>query len=173
MTLMELLPRCFSNTFSWKRMNRRKLSRWTLSRRFLKMQIDGEKNQIKVLSTHWLQITMDDVLMVQQSQALHNGIAESSDKTQAESLVVVLLDEFVEVQAGNGIKISWVKNKIQNYRGLKIASNYIYSIKFNSFFVFAINNRKKVNCIIEKSIFASAFVFLVYLQPQTCFVSFS
>ena len=47
---------------------------------------------------------MDDVLMVQQSQALHDGIAETSDKTQAESLVIVLLDEFVEVQAANRIK---------------------------------------------------------------------
>ena len=76
----------------------------------------GHKNLIKVLSTHRFQITMDDVLMVQQSQALHNGIAETSDKTQAESLVVVFLDEFVEVQA---------RKRIEIFRGLKIESKTI------------------------------------------------
>lgn len=43
-------------------------------------------------ATYRLQITMNDVLVVQQAQALDDGVAEASYQAQAEALVVVLLD---------------------------------------------------------------------------------
>lgn len=38
-----------------------------------------------------LQITMDDLLVVQQAQAFDYRVAEPTDEAQAESLIVVLL----------------------------------------------------------------------------------
>lgn len=43
-------------------------------------------------ATYRLQITMNDVLVVEQAQALDDGVAEASYQAQAEALVVVLLD---------------------------------------------------------------------------------
>lgn len=41
---------------------------------------------------------MDNLLVVQETQAFDDRIAEASDETQAESLVVVLLDQLVQIQ---------------------------------------------------------------------------
>lgn len=43
-------------------------------------------------ATYRLQITMNDVLVVEQAQALDDGVAEAPDEAQAEALVVVFLD---------------------------------------------------------------------------------
>lgn len=50
--------------------------------------------------THRLQIAVDDVLLEQQSQALDDRVGEPPDQAQTEALVVVLLDQLVQVDAG-------------------------------------------------------------------------
>lgn len=40
---------------------------------------------------------MNNILMIEKSQAFDDGIAEASDEAQTESLVIVLLDKLVEV----------------------------------------------------------------------------
>lgn len=42
---------------------------------------------------------MNNVFLVEQTQALHNRVAEASYETHAESVVVVLLYQLVQVQA--------------------------------------------------------------------------
>lgn len=40
---------------------------------------------------------MDYLLVVEQAEAFYDGVTEAPDEAQAESLIVVLLDEFVQV----------------------------------------------------------------------------
>jgi len=42
---------------------------------------------------------VNNVFLIEQTQALHNRVAEASYETHAESIVVVLLYQFVQVQA--------------------------------------------------------------------------
>lgn len=48
---------------------------------------------------------MDDILLLQQPQAFQERGGESPDKVQAESLIVVLFYEFVEIKAETTEKI--------------------------------------------------------------------
>lgn len=68
MTLMELLPRCFNNTFSCEQ-------------REENFVIEFEESMNFSVDTNRLQITMDDVLVVQQAQTLDNRVAEASNQT--------------------------------------------------------------------------------------------
>ena len=51
-------------------------------------------------STHRLEVAVDDVLLVQEFEALHEGVAEALNEGHAEALVVVLLNQLVQVQPG-------------------------------------------------------------------------
>ena len=47
---------------------------------------------MKCTHTHRFEITVYDVLFVEQTQAFDNRITEASDQTHAETIVVILLD---------------------------------------------------------------------------------
>jgi len=47
--------------------------------------------------TYRLEITVDDIFFVEQTQAFNNRIAEASYKTHAETIVIILLNQLVEI----------------------------------------------------------------------------
>lgn len=53
------------------------------------------------LITYRLEITVDDILFVEQTQAFNNRIAEASNKTHAKTIVVILLNQLVEIETAN------------------------------------------------------------------------
>lgn len=96
MTFMELLPLCFRRTFSYKKISSHR------------QVVDN------FAATHRFQIAMDDVFLLKQPQALEQGVGESSDQAQAESLIAVLLYQLVQVQAGNGQSEAKVTSMFRN-----------------------------------------------------------
>lgn len=57
------------------------------------------QNQFPLSKAYRFQITVNDVQLVEKSQTLDDRVAEPLDEAQAESLIVVLFDQLVQVEA--------------------------------------------------------------------------
>lgn len=88
MTFMELLPRCLRRTFSWN------TKKGYLIRVALHFLVPPSRPSNL---TYRLQITMDNLLVVEEAQAFDYRVAEAPNEAQTESVVVVLLDQLVQI----------------------------------------------------------------------------
>lgn len=100
---MELLPRCLSNTFSYK-------DSQNYTNAFIEIT-----DLRHCRDTYGLEITVDDILLVQELKALHKRVCKSPYETETETLVIVLLYQLIQVQAVKKIVMRTIMSQIINH----------------------------------------------------------